>query len=165
MWAVFPNGFLCMSIPAVATRLSTTHRRSISESLIPFPSFMSTMICWGIGRMIASSFGWMCGFAWDQFFSTWALLFGLLGLAPKSLDSSTAAHRLCKISVHDRSHTLLPNALYSLAPVFRPYHHWKNSMWWCGQVLHFWYHQVDLLSPSPRQSTKISWQNKFRTLF
>ena len=23
-----------------------------------------------------------------------------------------------------------------------PYHHWEKSMWWCGQVLHFWYHQV-----------------------
>ena len=37
--------------------------------------------------------------------------------------------------VHDRSHTLLTNALYSSALAFRPYHHWKSSMWWCGQVL------------------------------
>ena len=75
-------------------------------------------------------------------FFAWSLLFGLLGLAPKCHNSSTVAHRLCMISAHGRSHTLLPNALYSSAPTFRPYHHWKSSMWWCGQVLHFWYHQV-----------------------
>jgi len=52
----------------------------------------------------------------------------ILGLAPKGLDSSTVAHRLCTRSVHDRSHTLLSNSLYSSAPAFRPYHHWKSSM-------------------------------------
>ena len=135
-----PNGFLFMSIPAVATRLSTIHRRHIS--LIHFPSLMSMMIC-QVGQLSA----WLprvlieCAvFAGDHFFLLWSLLFGLLGLAPKGLDSSTVAHRLCTISAHDRSHTLLTNALYSSAPALRPYDDSKNSMWWCGQVLHFWYH-------------------------
>ena len=132
-----PDGFLCMSIPAVATQLQTTHRRPIS--LIHFPLFMSVMICWAIGRMIASSFDRIC---FGSIFSPWSLLFGLLGLAPKSLDSSTVAHRWCTISTHERSHTLLPNALYSSAPAFRPFNYWKKSMWWCSQGLHFWYHQV-----------------------
>ena len=52
-----PNGFLCMSIPDVATQLSITHRthdwRPIS--LRHFAALMSVMICWAIGRMIASS--------------------------------------------------------------------------------------------------------------
>ena len=37
----------------------STHRRP--TSLIHFPSLMSVMICWAIGRMIASSFDWMRG--------------------------------------------------------------------------------------------------------
>jgi len=122
------------------TQLSTTHRRPIS--LIHFPSLMPLMICWAIGRMIALSFEWMRGICFGSFFWPWSLLFGLLGLAPKGLDSSTVADWLCTISTHDRSCMLLPNALYSSTLAFRPCHHWKNSMWWCGQVLHFWYHQV-----------------------
>ena len=56
-----PHWLLCMSIPAVATRLSTTHRRSIS--LIHFAWLMSVMNCWAIGKMLvdASSFDWMRG--------------------------------------------------------------------------------------------------------
>ena len=132
-----PNGFLCMSIPAVATRLLTTHRRPIS--LIHFPSSMSVKICWAIGCMIASSFDWMRGICLGWIFPPWSLIFGFLGLTPKGLDSSIVAHRVCTISAHDRSHTVL--TLYSSALAFRPYHYWKNSIW-CGQVLHFWYHHV-----------------------
>jgi len=73
---------------------------------------------WAIGRMIASSFDWMRGICFGSMCSPWSLLFGILGLAPWGLDSSTVAHRLCRISTHDRSHTLLPNALYSSAPAF-----------------------------------------------
>jgi len=90
-----------MSIPAVATRLSTPHWRLIS--LIYFPSFISVMICWTIGRMIASILIECAVCAWDQFFSPWSFLFGLVGLAPKGYDSSTVAHRSCTISAHDRT--------------------------------------------------------------
>ena len=85
-----PNGFLCMSIPAIATRLSTTHRRPIS--LIQFPSLMSMMICWAIGRMIASSFDWMCSICF------WSIIVALMapvqppGSRAPGLDSSTVAH-------------------------------------------------------------------------
>ena len=132
-----PNAFLCMSIPGVATRLSTTPRRP--TSLIQFPSSMSAMICWGQLEAWSHLVLIECAvFSWDQFFSHWSLLFDFLGLAPKGLDSLTIAHRLCTRLAHDCSHTLLTNALYSSAPAFRLYHH----MWWCGQVLHVWYHQV-----------------------
>ena len=61
-----PNGFLRMSIPAVATRLSITHWRPIS--LIHFPLLMSVMICWAIVRMIASSFDWVRGIWFGSIF-------------------------------------------------------------------------------------------------
>jgi len=65
-WLSLPNGFLCISIPAVTTRLSTTHQRPIS--LIHFPSLMSVLICWAIVRMIASSFHWMRGIFFRSIF-------------------------------------------------------------------------------------------------
>ena len=61
-----PNGFLCICIPAVVTRLSTTHWRPFS--LIHFSSLMSVMTCWAIGRMIASSFDWMRGICLGSIF-------------------------------------------------------------------------------------------------
>ena len=98
-------------------------RRPIS--LIHFPSLISVMICWAIGRMIASSFDWMRGVCLGSIFFALIALVRPPGSRAQGLDSSTVAHRLCAISAHDRSHTLLPNALYSSAPVFQPYHHWN----------------------------------------
>ena len=48
-----------------------------------------------------------------DFFSPWSLLFGLLGLAPQGLDSSTVAHRVCTISAHALFHMFLPNTLFN----------------------------------------------------
>ena len=108
-----------------ATRLSTTPRRL--TSLIHFPLLMSVMICWAIGHMIASRFDRMRGICLGSIFFALIAPVRPLGLAPKGLDSSVA-HRLCTRSAHDHSHTLLSNALFSSAPAFRPYHHWKSSM-------------------------------------
>jgi len=85
----FPDLFLCMSIPAVTTRLTTTHQRPIS--LIHFLLMMSVIISWAIvhnwahDRILIE-----CAvFTFDRFFAPWPLLCGLLGLAPQDLDSST----------------------------------------------------------------------------
>ena len=51
--------FLCISIPAVAKRLSTKQRTLIF--FIHFQLLILVMICWAIGPMIASSFHWMRG--------------------------------------------------------------------------------------------------------
>jgi len=90
-----PNGFLCMSIPAVATRLSTTHLRPIS--LLHVPSLMSVMICWAIGRIIASSFDWMRGICLGSIFLQlgallrWLNARYLLGINFFGLDRSCSA--------------------------------------------------------------------------
>jgi len=70
------------------------------------------MICWAIGRMIASSFHWMRGICFGWIFPPWALLFGFLGLAPQGLASSSVVHRLCTIWMHARSRTLIPSVLF-----------------------------------------------------
>jgi len=76
--------------------------------------------------------------------------------APKGLDSSTVAHRLCTISAYDRSHTLLTNALYSSAPAFRPNHRWKN----------FEFHVMmwSSLNNKPFVKSKLLWYKSHNTI-
>jgi len=127
-----------MSIPAVATRLSS----------IEFPSLMSVMICWAIGRMIAARFDSTRGICLGSFFfrldrsclASW-ILHSRVSIAQQLLIDCARYQRMivrtrsypmhCTLR-HDRSHTLLPNALYSSAPAFRSYHHWKNP---CDDVV------------------------------
>ena len=91
------------------------HFCALNSQCLP-KTVMSVMICWAIGLMIASSFNWMRGICLGSIFFALIAPVQPPGSRAPGLDSSTVAHRFCTISTHDHFHTLLPNALYSLAP-------------------------------------------------
>jgi len=103
-------------------------RRDSPFNHTPKPHFFLTLFVDDLGdEFVGQLCAWLrrvlieCAVFFWIFFPPLALLFGLLGLAPRGLISSTLAHRLCTMITHGRlTHSDL--ALYSSALAFRPFH-------------------------------------------
>ena len=134
------HGFLCMSIPAVAIRLSTTHRRPIS---------CCTLSLVYVNHDLLGNWAHDC-------VEFWLHARYLLGINFFRLDRSCSASWVSRPRVFIAQQLLIDCARYQRMIVRTRSHPMHctlrrryfgriiigNSMWWCGQVLRFWCHQA-----------------------